>query len=185
MPLFSLGSLSMRTSTLMASWSAAINRVCAVCYGSSREATPRWRTTSRKTPSSALTKTFAAFAVKRSSPPGFTESPTIAFAKTRANARNCALYRGRWFPRLCFAPTATAGATLAIFAAADPRRHERFRKRLDLRFVGRRTLFDRRNVQGHDNTHAVGRCFRARQRNVSDGRRHLCRHGPESDSILA
>src|SRR4029077_15973577 len=80
--------LPMTISTPSANSCGGINRVCAVFCANSLARTWLWQMTLRRKLFSAPTKTSAAFAVKRGFPHGFIESPTIAFARTRAVARN-------------------------------------------------------------------------------------------------
>ncbi len=65
-----------------------INRPCAVCCANLLELISLFRTISPRKLFCAPTNTFAVFAAKPNFPPGFTGSPTIAFAKMRAVGRN-------------------------------------------------------------------------------------------------
>src|SRR5262249_53099629 len=80
--------LPMTISTPSVNSCGGINRACAVCCGNSPAQTLLWQMTSRRKLFFGPTKTSAAFAVKHGFPHGFTESPTIAFAKMRAAARS-------------------------------------------------------------------------------------------------
>ncbi len=80
--------LPMTISTPSANSCGGINRACAVCCGNSPAQTLLWQMTSHRKLFSGLTKTSAAFAVKRGFPHGFIESRTIAFARTRGVARS-------------------------------------------------------------------------------------------------
>ena len=80
--------LSMTTNTLSVNWFGAINQPSAVCSVNLLERTLLWQTIWRSKHSCVRIKTFAAFAVKRASQHGFTESRTIVFEKMRAAGRN-------------------------------------------------------------------------------------------------
>ena len=80
--------LLMMTRTLSVSWFGGINPPCGVCSVNLLEPTLLWQTIWRSKHSCVRIKTFAAFAVKRASQHGFTESRTIVFEKMRAVGRN-------------------------------------------------------------------------------------------------
>ena len=81
-------SLSMMISTPLASWCGGINQASEVCSANSRGQILRLRTISHRKRFCELTKTFAAFAVRRDSQRGFIGLLTIAFEKMRAGGRN-------------------------------------------------------------------------------------------------
>ena len=80
----SLEFLSMMTSTLLANWSAGINRLCEVSSANLPALTSPLRMISHRKLFCALIKASAAFAAKRGFRPGFIGSLTIASGKTRA-----------------------------------------------------------------------------------------------------
>ena len=79
----SLEFLSMMTSTLLANWSAGINRLCEVSSANLPALTSPSPTIWHRTLLCAPTNTSAVFAAKRGFRPGFIGSPTIASGKTR------------------------------------------------------------------------------------------------------
>src|SRR6266699_4440094 len=81
-------SLSMTISTPLASWCGGINQASEVCSANSRVQILRLQTISHRKLFCELTRTFAAFAVRRDSQRGFIGLLTIAFEKMRAGARN-------------------------------------------------------------------------------------------------
>lgn len=83
----SLESLSMMTSTLLASWSVDISRVCEVCCANLPEPISRSLMISPRRLFCALTKTSAAFAAKHAFPPGFIGLPIIVSGRTRGVAK--------------------------------------------------------------------------------------------------
>ena len=80
--------LLMMTRTLSVSWFGGINPPCAVCSANLLERTSLSQTILRSKHSLVRIKTSVVFAVRPVFPRGFTESPTIAFEKTRAAGRN-------------------------------------------------------------------------------------------------
>src|SRR5216117_4124551 len=79
--------LSMTISTRSESSCDGINQPCVVCFGNSPGQISPWPMIWRRKLLFALTRTSAAFAVKRDFQPGFTASRTIVFARMRAAAK--------------------------------------------------------------------------------------------------
>ena len=84
--------LPMTISTRSANSCAGINPRCAVFFDSLPAQILPWRTISHRKPLFALTRIFAAFAVKRDFQHGFTESRTTVFARMRVVARNSSVW---------------------------------------------------------------------------------------------
>ena len=81
-------SLSMTTTTLLASWCVGINRLYEVYFANSLAPISPWLMIWRRKLLCALTNTSAVFAEKRASRPGFTGSPITVFEKMRGGERN-------------------------------------------------------------------------------------------------